>query len=63
MRKVIINEMKVKDGVVLTVKEESKNERIKKALWEDITSNKHNVEDNSSEYSVSGVGGYGLNII
>ena len=63
MRKVMIDEMKAKDGTVSTIEEEIKNRRTEEDLGDNLTMDKYNGENKSSEYNVSGVGGYGLNII
>ena len=63
MRKVMIDEMKVKDGTLSTVEKEIKNGRTEEDLGGTLTKDKYNGENNSSGYNVSGVGGYGLNII
>ena len=61
MRKKVSNKMKQENKVICTNKKEIKRNVIMRNKWFII--NKYSSENISSEYNVSGVGGYGLNLI
>ena len=61
MRKKVSNKIKQENKVLCAIKKEIKDTVINGNEWAIIS--KYNSENISSEYNVSGVGGYGLDLI